>query len=275
VANGSNEVLQTLSAHLRRPGPHGRHLRADLPAARAHRPAHRGHGGRGSGPPTSRSTSTRCGGSSPSRRRPSPSCARPTTRPAWSSRGHRARGARPGAGGLLVVDEAYGQFAPWSALELVDDDTPLVVTRTFSKTWSMAGGPARLPDRPDLGGRRARQGGAAVPPRRGEADRRHVSRSTFVDEMERGCPLSSRSAAGCSRAASCRSTCGRRAPTSSCSGPAPRRRRRVAGLRRPQRARAQLLGWPAARRLPARHHRHPDENDRFLAALQILRTTLA
>ncbi len=40
--------------------------------------------------------------------------------------------------GLLVVDEAYAQFAPWSALALVDDDTPLVVTRTFSKTWSMA-----------------------------------------------------------------------------------------------------------------------------------------
>ena len=42
------------------------------------------------------------------------------------------------ASGLLVVDEAYGQFADWSALSLVDDDTPLVVTRTFSKTWSMA-----------------------------------------------------------------------------------------------------------------------------------------
>jgi len=40
--------------------------------------------------------------------------------------------------GLLVVDEAYAQFAPWSALTLVSDDTPLVVTRTFSKTWSMA-----------------------------------------------------------------------------------------------------------------------------------------
>ena len=39
---------------------------------------------------------------------------------------------------LLVVDEAYGQFAPWSALELVAEDSPLVVTRTFSKTWSMA-----------------------------------------------------------------------------------------------------------------------------------------
>lgn len=42
------------------------------------------------------------------------------------------------APGLVVVDEAYGQFAPWSALELVGGDRPLVVTRTFSKTWSMA-----------------------------------------------------------------------------------------------------------------------------------------
>jgi histidinol-phosphate aminotransferase len=42
------------------------------------------------------------------------------------------------APGLVVVDEAYGQFAPWSALELVDEATPLVVTRTYSKTWSMA-----------------------------------------------------------------------------------------------------------------------------------------
>jgi histidinol-phosphate aminotransferase len=45
-------------------------------------------------------------------------------------------------GALLVVDEAYGQFAPRSALTLVDDDQPLVVTRTYSKTWAMAG--ARL-----------------------------------------------------------------------------------------------------------------------------------
>jgi histidinol-phosphate aminotransferase len=46
------------------------------------------------------------------------------------------------APGLVVVDEAYGQFAEWSALGLIDEETPLVVTRTFSKTWSMAG--ARL-----------------------------------------------------------------------------------------------------------------------------------
>jgi histidinol-phosphate aminotransferase len=40
--------------------------------------------------------------------------------------------------GLLVVDEAYGQFAPWSALSMIDDDVPMVVTGTYSKTWSMA-----------------------------------------------------------------------------------------------------------------------------------------
>ena len=46
------------------------------------------------------------------------------------------------APGLVVVDEAYAQFADWTALDLLDELIPLVVTRTFSKTWSMAG--ARL-----------------------------------------------------------------------------------------------------------------------------------
>ncbi len=40
--------------------------------------------------------------------------------------------------GLLVVDEAYGQFASWSALDLVCEERSVVVTRTFSKTWSAA-----------------------------------------------------------------------------------------------------------------------------------------
>jgi histidinol-phosphate aminotransferase len=39
---------------------------------------------------------------------------------------------------LVVVDEAYGEFAPWSALELVRDDRALIVVRTYSKVWSMA-----------------------------------------------------------------------------------------------------------------------------------------
>ena len=45
--------------------------------------------------------------------------------------------------GLLVVDEAYGQFAPSSALDLVREaghgGERVAVVRTFSKTWSMAG----------------------------------------------------------------------------------------------------------------------------------------
>ena len=40
--------------------------------------------------------------------------------------------------GLVIIDEAYGQFSSWSAAELVADDAPVVVVRTFSKTWSMA-----------------------------------------------------------------------------------------------------------------------------------------
>lgn len=41
--------------------------------------------------------------------------------------------------GLLVVDEAYAEFADWTALDLLDEDVALCVVRTFSKTWSMAG----------------------------------------------------------------------------------------------------------------------------------------
>jgi histidinol-phosphate aminotransferase len=55
--------------------------------------------------------------------------------------------------GLLVVDEAYGEFAEWSAAELVADNVPLVVSRTYSKVWSLAAlrlgygiGPAPLVD---------------------------------------------------------------------------------------------------------------------------------
>ena len=44
-----------------------------------------------------------------------------------------------GYGGLVVVDEAYGQFASTSAVDLLAEDRPLVVSRTFSKTWAMAG----------------------------------------------------------------------------------------------------------------------------------------
>ncbi len=48
-------------------------------------------------------------------------------------------GAAPG---VVVIDEAYGQFADWSALELMNEQSALCVVRTYSKTWAMAG--ARL-----------------------------------------------------------------------------------------------------------------------------------
>ena len=47
--------------------------------------------------------------------------------------------AAAGYGGMVVVDEAYGQFAEASAASQLADDRPLVVSRTFSKTWAMAG----------------------------------------------------------------------------------------------------------------------------------------
>jgi len=40
--------------------------------------------------------------------------------------------------GLVIVDEAYGQFAPWSAQELLSEERCVAIIRTYSKTWSMA-----------------------------------------------------------------------------------------------------------------------------------------
>jgi histidinol-phosphate aminotransferase len=40
--------------------------------------------------------------------------------------------------GIVLVDEAYAQFSPQSALNLVREDARVAVSRTYSKTWSMA-----------------------------------------------------------------------------------------------------------------------------------------
>ena len=42
------------------------------------------------------------------------------------------------APGVVVVDEAYAQFSPHTALGHVNDTSRVAVSRTFSKTWSMA-----------------------------------------------------------------------------------------------------------------------------------------
>ena len=46
------------------------------------------------------------------------------------------------SGGVLCVDEAYGEFSTQSTMSLLGAEVPLVVVRTYSKTWAMAG--ARL-----------------------------------------------------------------------------------------------------------------------------------
>jgi histidinol-phosphate aminotransferase len=40
--------------------------------------------------------------------------------------------------GIVLVDEAYAQFSPRTALNLVREDARVAVSRTYSKTWSMA-----------------------------------------------------------------------------------------------------------------------------------------
>ncbi len=125
---------------LRRPGPVGGGVRAHLRPALAHRPPDGDRGGRGPAPvrffpgSATRSRDVLEAGTA----RPSPFCARPTTPPDWPTTRPPCGPCSTLAPGLVVVDEAYGQFADWSALTLVDDAVPLVVTRTFSKTWSMA-----------------------------------------------------------------------------------------------------------------------------------------
>jgi histidinol-phosphate aminotransferase len=41
--------------------------------------------------------------------------------------------------GLVIVDEAYVDFADWSALPLLQECDNLIVLRTFSKSFSLAG----------------------------------------------------------------------------------------------------------------------------------------
>ncbi|MHB1987066.1 MAG: histidinol-phosphate transaminase [Acidimicrobiales bacterium] len=42
------------------------------------------------------------------------------------------------APGLVIVDEAYAQFSPWTATDLLGSHPNLAVVRTFSKTWALA-----------------------------------------------------------------------------------------------------------------------------------------
>ena len=173
-ANGSNEVLQTLLLAYGGPGRSVARVGADLRPAPPHRPSSPApRSWPAGGPRICASTSTSCATSIAD-------AAADGHVPVLPQQPHR-RGARPDGGrrrsptwapGLVVVDEAYGQFAPWSAAGLVGEDMRLVVTRTFSKTWSLAGlrlGYCLAPTAVVAAMERAV---AAVPPRRLQPDRR-------------------------------------------------------------------------------------------------------
>ena len=162
------------------------------------------------------------------------------------------------APGLLVVDEAYGQFAPWSALALVDEDTPLVVTRTFSKTWSMAAARLGYLVGPSWVVERARQGRAAVPPRQPQAGRRAGRPRPRRGHGGAGQPAGR--GAGPARGRPARPALRGLAVGRQLHLVPPHdrgRRRGLAAARRALRPRPRLLVVAPSRRLPPRHHRHP------------------
>ena len=125
------------------------------------------------------------------------------------------------------------------------DDRALLVVRTFSKTWSMAAARLGYLVGPVVAGRPARDGRAAVPPRRGQAGRR--PRGAAVRRRD-GTPgrLDRRGARPAERRA--RRPRPRRVPVRrqlrAVPHPQPRRRRRVAAPRRRRCAdpRLQLAG---------------------------------
>jgi len=138
-ANGSNEVLQTLLLAF---GGPGRTVAVWEPTYALHR-----HIAELTGTAVAEGRRTAELTLDPAEIRRVIDTARPTVTFLCSPNNPTGEAVDPGvvadvlarAPGLVVVDEAYGQFAPWTAAELVSDELGLVVTRTYSKTWSLAG----------------------------------------------------------------------------------------------------------------------------------------
>ncbi len=273
-ANGSNEVLQLLLLAYGGPGPGRRPVRADLLAAPPDRPDHRHPGGRR---PAHRGLPAR-----PRRGRSGWSAAHdPVITFLCSPNNPTGRADTPDqissvlsiASGLVVVDEAYGQFAPTSALELMRRGGPgtdrMAVVRTFSKTWSHGRAPARVPDRRPRRHRRLRAGVPAVPPRRGQAAGRPAGPRLRRRDGDHGGHVHARSGAGSPpRWPSSPSRPGRRMPTSSCSGRPPSTPTSCG----PRLLEASVLvrdcsRWPGLAGCLRVTVGLPTENDRFLAAL--------
>ena len=161
--------------------------------------------------------------------------------PAWSSSTRR------------TPSSPTGPRSTWSS-----EDRPLVVTRTFSKTWSMAGarlgyliGPTWLVAELEK----------VVLPYHLDTVKQIAGRIAlrFVDDMDDRVRLivSERERRQRRHSPTSASRCSRAAPTSCCSAASiAAGSRRVAGPRRPRRAGPRLFELAAPRQLPAGHDRH-------------------
>ena len=169
--------------------------------------------------------------------------------------------------GIIAVDEAYGQFAPWSAIELAESEPRLVVVRTFSKTWAMAGLASDTSSRdPDVV---AALSNVALPYHL-DAFKQAAGRLAlgFDKEMRGGSPPRSRS--GNASPGRCRPP-GRGLALRRQLRPVPRRARAGAEVWRGLLERSVLVrdisAWPGLEGCLRVTIGTPAENDRFLAAL--------
>ena len=252
-ANGSNEVLQTLLLTYGGPGRRAAMFEPTY-ALHSHIARHHRHrGGR-------RGAARRLLDRSPTpRARSSPStgptivfvCSPNNPTGTVETGGHHRGAARRRRDGLVVVDEAYGEFAPRSALELVRDDG-----RARRRAHVLEGvvdgrAAARLRGRAAVGGRGAREGRAAVPPR--GQPRRSPGRVALELGRRDGRPRRAarrRARAGCSPS-SRRDRRRHRVPVGRQLRAVPRRTAtatRSGSARRPRRARARLLALAPPRR---------------------------
>ena len=188
--------------------------------------------------------------------------------------GRSSREVVEAAPGLVVVDEAYGQFVAALGARAAGgagSRQPRAGDRAdVLEDVGDGGVAARLRDRRSGGDRRLRGGRAAVPPVGADAGVRHCRPRATGRRWRRGWPWWPRSGAGWRpRWPICRSTAGRRTPTSSSSGRAGSRPRRSG--RRCSTAASSSGTAPAGTSLEGCLRvtvGTPKENDRFLRALE-------
>ena len=190
AANGSNEVMLHLLQAFAGPGPHRGVVRADLldvSGVRARHPLDAGWSG--AGPTTSRSTSPRRATVIAEHRPSVVLLASPNNPTGTALPLADIEALLEVAPGMVVVDEAYAEFrraGTPSALTLLPRHPRLVVTRTMSKAFALAGGRLGYLAAVARRRRRAAHRPAALPPVGGVAGGRPSGARARVRAARRG-----------------------------------------------------------------------------------------